>query len=69
MVERGGGCSNLVKVRNIEKFGAKVALIANYAEADEVVMHDKTGGSSDINIPAYMVDYDDAGLLKEMATS
>ena len=67
MVQRGGGCSNLTKVRHIEKFGGKVSLIANYEKNGDVVMHDETGGSSDVNIPGYMVDYADAKLLQEMA--
>ena len=69
MVERGY-CPNPQKVRNIENFGAAVALIAdNKAEdMDDLVMVDFGGNGHSLVTPGFMVDYDSATKIKETLT-
>jgi len=58
MVQRGK-CGNVTKVRNIENFGASVALIADYVEENvvDVVMEDNDGSGFSLRIPGFLVEY------------
>ena len=58
LVERGG-CPNPTKVRNIENFGASVALIADYKpeSVEEIVMVDYGGAGHSLVTPGFLVDY------------
>ena len=57
-------------MRNIENFGAAVALIAdNKAEdMDDLVMVDFGGNGHSLVTPGFMVDYDSATKIKETLT-
>lgn len=61
LVERGK-CSNPTKVRNIENFGAAVALIGDNTVEDtaEIVMTDYGGAGHSLVTPSYMIDYSSA---------
>ena len=65
LVDRGF-CSNPTKVRNIEKFGASLALIADYKpeNMDDFVMLDHGGAGHSLQIPGFMIDYDSAIKIK-----
>ena len=65
LVDRGF-CSNPTKVRNIERFGASMALIADYRpeNMDDFVMLDHSGAGHSLQIPGFMVDYDSANKIK-----
>jgi hypothetical protein len=55
MVDRGN-CSFVTKVRNIEKFGIQLAIIADTQEEDteNLIMTDDGSGHS-INIPSFII--------------
>jgi extracellular elastinolytic metalloproteinase len=65
MVDRGS-CTFVTKVRNIEKMGAKLAVIADNTDArsEDVIMSDDGTGHS-INIPAFFIRKQDADTIKE----
>ena len=57
LLERGG-CSNPTKVRNVESFGAQMALIGDNKDEDvtKVIMEDYDGSGFTLKIPAYMIE-------------
>ena len=56
MVDRGGGCTFVTKVRNVEKAGANVALIGdNVVENSEVFIMTDDGSGHQINIPSFFI--------------
>lgn len=60
-----GVCSFVTKVRNIEKFGMKLAFIADSQEeeSENLIMTDDGSGHS-INIPSFIIRKKDATIIK-----
>jgi len=55
LLERGN-CSFVTKVRNVERAGANIALIAdNKTESSEVFIMSDDGSGHSINIPSFMI--------------
>ena len=65
-----GGCSFVQKVRNLERYGVKLAVIADNQEEDSenLIMTDDGSGHS-INIPSFIIRKKDATLIKETLQS
>ena len=65
LVERGN-CPNPQKVRNIENFGAAIALIADskIENVEDVVMVDYGGNGHSLVTPGFMVDFESSNLIK-----
>lgn len=65
MAERGGGCSFVKKVRNMENIGVSVAIIINDKDADNienvVMSDDGTGGG--IRMPSMLIGKTDGQKL------
>ena len=68
MVDRGD-CTFVTKVRNIEKLGVKLAIIADNRDehSEELIMADDGTGHS-INIPSFIIRKKDAKHIKDMLT-
>ena len=65
MVERGG-CTFVTKVRNIEKLGIKLAIIAdNQTEDTENLIMADDGTGHSINIPSFIIRKKEADILRE----
>ncbi len=64
MVDRGN-CTFVTKVRNIEKVGAKMAIICDNSpfSSEHVIMADDGSGSS-INIPSFIIRRRDCDIIK-----
>lgn len=64
MVDRGT-CSFVAKVRNLEKLGLKLAVIADTQEEDSenLIMSDDGTGHS-ITIPSFIIRKKDADIMK-----
>ena len=64
MVDRGT-CSFVTKVRNIEKLGVKMAIIADdrLEHSEDLIMADDGSGHS-INIPSFIIRNGDGNTLK-----
>lgn len=58
LLERGH-CSNPTKVRNVETFGAQLALIGDERDEDvtKIIMEDYDGSGFALKIPAYMIEH------------
>jgi hypothetical protein len=58
LLERGH-CSNPTKVRNVEMFGATLALIGDEKDEDvtQIIMEDYDGSGFALKIPAYMIEH------------
>lgn len=58
LLERGH-CSNPTKVRNVESFGAILALIGDEKDEDvtQIIMEDYDGSGFALKIPAYMIEH------------
>ena len=69
MVDRGN-CSFVTKVRNIEKLGVHLAIIADDRpeESENLVMSDDGTGSS-VNIPSFIICKKDADVIKASLNS
>jgi hypothetical protein len=65
MVDRGN-CTFVTKVRNIEKVGAKLAIICDNTlmSSENVIMADDGSGSA-INIPSFIIRKKDCDIIKE----
>ena len=65
LVDRGT-CSFVTKVRNIEKLGVKLALVADNKEeqSENVIMTDDGSGHS-INIPSFILRKKEADIIKK----
>jgi hypothetical protein len=64
MIDRGN-CTFVTKVRNIEKVGAKMALICdNKPESSENVIMADDGSGSAINIPSFIIRKRDCDIIK-----
>ena len=65
LVDRGL-CSNPTKVRNIENFGASIALIADYTpeSMEDIVMVDYGGAGHSLVTPGFMIDFFSANMIK-----
>jgi hypothetical protein len=65
LVDRGN-CTFVTKVRNIEKLGVKMAIIADNREehTEELIMADDGTGHS-INIPSFIIRKKDADKIKK----
>jgi hypothetical protein len=65
MVDRGN-CTFVTKVRNIEKIGAKMAIICdNMPENSENVIMADDGSGSSINIPSFIIRKRDCTIIKD----
>jgi hypothetical protein len=65
MVDRGN-CTFVTKVRNIEKVGAKMAIICdNMPENSENVIMADDGSGSAINIPSFIIRKRDCDIIKK----
>ena len=64
MIERGG-CTFVTKVRNVEKLGVKLAIIADNTtkDSENLIMADDGTGHS-INIPSFIIRKRDADAIK-----
>ena len=64
MIDRGN-CTFVTKVRNIEKVGAKMAIICdNKPESSENVIMADDGSGSAINIPSFIIRKRDCDIIK-----
>lgn len=65
MVDRGG-CSFLTKVRNVEEYGAKLAIVVDNREehTEDLVMADDGSGGI-ISIPSFLISMKDGKKIKE----
>jgi hypothetical protein len=65
LVDRGQ-CTFVTKVRNLEKLGVKLAIIADSEEekSENLIMADDGSGKS-INIPSFIIRKNDGEKLKE----
>jgi hypothetical protein len=65
LVDRGQ-CTFVTKVRNLEKLGVKLAIIADSEEekSENLIMADDGSGKS-INIPSFIIRKHDGEKLKE----
>ena len=61
-----GSCPNPQKVRNIEKFGGAIALIADYVREDEnlFVMVDYGGAGHSLVTPGFMIDFESGNAIR-----
>jgi len=65
MVDRGN-CTFVTKVRNIEKVGAKLAIICDsFAEGSENVVMADDGSGGTVNVPSFLIRKKDCDAIKE----
>lgn len=65
LVDRGQ-CTFVKKVRNIENFGVKMAIIADDREEEvaQLIMADDGNGHS-ISIPSFIINKEDSQIIKQ----
>jgi len=65
MIDRGGGCSFAVKIKNAQNAGAIGVIVVNNVSGNPVTM---TGNDTTITIPAVMISLTDGNTLKSNLT-
>ena len=69
LVDRGN-CTFVTKVRNIEKLGVHLGIIAdNMAEITENLIMADDGTGSSVNIPSFIIRKGDADIIKQQLLS